>query len=95
MAIVYMLEKYDIVQLLSGNLAIMGENGCQTGDEVWIVFGCHVCITLRPQPSRVYLHSRPAVIPAWEQYENFKHFTEHSQTGDRIKDWIVEDIVIG
>lgn len=71
MTTVYRLEKYDIVQLHSGNLAMMANNGCETGDEVWIVLGCHFCITLRPQPSRVYLHSRPAVIPAWEQYENF------------------------
>ncbi|OAK99839.1 hypothetical protein IQ06DRAFT_294251, partial [Phaeosphaeriaceae sp. SRC1lsM3a] len=94
MAIAYMLEKYDIVQLHSGNLALMAKNGCETGDEVWVVLGCHVCITLRPQPSKVYLQSRPAVVPTWEQYENFKRFTEHNQTGDRIEDWIVEDIEI-
>lgn len=94
LGLIGVLMKWDVVELRSGNLALLKKGRYEPETEVWVVLGCHLCIRLRRQSSSVYLHSCPAIFPVWENFEGFKNFTELSLAGEKIGDFVVEDIEI-
>jgi hypothetical protein len=64
------------------------------GDEIWIALGCDMPIVLRPQSNGRYWFVCAADIPEIRDDENLKQFTSDVQPGDKIGEWIVEDIEI-
>jgi hypothetical protein len=64
------------------------------GDEIWMVLGIDEPLVLRPQPNGSYWHICAAEIPALQRHKDIRNFSSDIQPGDKIGDWVVEDIEI-
>jgi hypothetical protein len=64
------------------------------GDEIWIVLGIDEPLLLRPQPNGYYWHVCAAQIPFLQGHKDFRNFSSNIQPGDKIGEWVVEDIEI-
>ncbi|KAH7385581.1 heterokaryon incompatibility protein-domain-containing protein [Phaeosphaeria sp. MPI-PUGE-AT-0046c] len=64
----------------------------QKGDEVWVVLGCNVPVVLRPLPNGRYWHICGAGIPMIQEHELLQNLSSDIAPGDRVGEWVVEDI---
>ncbi|KAH7071890.1 heterokaryon incompatibility protein-domain-containing protein [Paraphoma chrysanthemicola] len=67
--------------------------GLKEGDEIWMILGCNTPIIVRPQPNGAYWHISTTYIPKIIEHEDIvQHLTSEVQLGDKVGQWIVQDI---
>jgi hypothetical protein len=66
----------------------------KSGDEIWVVLGTDIPLVLRPQPNGNYWHVCAAKIPSIQEHENILNLSSDIQPGEKIGEWVVEDIEI-
>jgi hypothetical protein len=66
----------------------------KSGDEIWIVLGIDDPLVLRPQTNGNYRHVCAAQIPSIQEHEDILNLSSDIQPGEKIGEWVVEDIEI-
>jgi hypothetical protein len=66
----------------------------KSGDEIWIVLGIDQPLVLRPQSNGYYWHVCTAAMPSIQEHDDFLNLSSDIQPGDKIGEWVVEDIEI-
>jgi hypothetical protein len=83
-----------IIETRTKGLGRVAECAIDDGDEIWIALGFDLPIVLRPQSNGSYWFVCAADIPEIRDDEDLKQFTSDVQPGDKIGEWVVEDIEI-
>jgi hypothetical protein len=64
------------------------------GDEIWIVLGIDYPLVQRPRLNGYYCHVCAAYIPSIQEHEEILNLSSDIQPGDKIGEWVVENIEI-
>jgi len=64
------------------------------GDEIWILLGCVLPVVVRRHPNGTYWHVSAARIPSLQDHEDLQYLKTESMPGDKVGDWMVEDIIL-
>lgn len=86
------ISTHDIILTRSHKVGRCPRHASQVGDEVWIALGCPLPLILRPQANGTYRHLSHARLSSRQTDEQLRYFTEESQPGVSIVDYIVQDI---
>lgn len=86
------LYKRSYIITNSGYVGLVPDCNIREGDDIWIIIGSCYPVVVRPQPNGKYWHICVARIPALEGHEDIAHLVSESQPGDRVGEWMVEDI---
>jgi hypothetical protein len=81
-----------IIMTQSKKLGRIPECDFEKGDEIWIVLGIDEPLVLRPQPNGYYWHICATEIPSLQGHADIRNFSSDVQPGDKIGDWVVEDV---
>lgn len=83
-----------IVTTESGGLAHLPDCDFEKGDEVWVVLGCDVPVVLKQRLNGRYWHVCVAESPRIQEHALVKSLSSDLAPGDRVGEWIVEDIEV-
>ncbi|KAF2821084.1 hypothetical protein CC86DRAFT_386630 [Ophiobolus disseminans] len=81
-----------IIMTESMKLGLIHPCAFKEGDEVWVVMGSRIPILVRPQPSGNYWHVCTADIPSIQELPELQDFSSDKQPGDKVGEWVVDDI---
>jgi hypothetical protein len=91
----YRSTSFDLVIMSRHNrLGRIPDCDFKSGDEIWIVLGFDQPLVLRPQSNGHYWHVCTTTIPSIQEHDDFLNLSSDIQPGDKIGEWVVEDIEI-
>jgi hypothetical protein len=91
----YRSTPFDLVIMSRHNrLGCIPDCDFKSGDEIWIVLGLDEPLVLRPQSNGYYWHVCTAAMPSIQEHDDFLNLSSDIQPGDKIGEWVVEDIEI-
>lgn len=88
------LNRSMVIKTESNDLGRTTRCDLKMGDEVWVVLGCDYPLILRRLPNGRYWHVCSAEVPAIQGHQLFRTLSNHIQPGEKIGDWVVQDIEI-